>query len=622
MNTIKKLPQQLINQIAAGEVIERPSSIIKELVDNSIDAHSTLIKVKIEDGGIKLIEVSDDGIGIEKENLSKAFEAHTTSKISSMEDLNNILTMGFRGEALSTIVSIADVSIASKTQENEFAYQLDFDGINPTEPKKVARENGTTISVSNIFEKIPARKKFLKTPDTEYRKIIEIMIPYFLIYPNIHWVLIKNGKETYNLPKTSENKGLEIERIKKVLKQEWVDNALAFKSEGNGLNTYGYTGHPSNNADKTNHQYIFVNSRPIWDNGIARSVHEAYYRYIPSGRKVPFIINLDIEPRLIDVNVHPRKEEIKFENPYRIYIQLQEAIASALNKAVKEQNIVRASDSNEEVVNKTNLKDKGSFGYEYKQHSSNGSQANNSEIRFDKEPKEFSIKSSLEFSRQLLKAKENGQTTQQSFGFTNDSSIDSNELPKNNYVKGVFQIFNKYIVLEFEKDLWVIDQHAAAERINYEKLLKRYNGNRENVQNMLVPVVLDLDDLEVVFLNENKEFFKNLGINLDIKDNKIEITSVPSEFTQSNIEEIFRNILNIEDVKDSKKKIDEYMDDLLATMACHSSIISGQPLSNQECMQIYKDLMKCNTPYSCPHGRPAIWKMKLSEIDTNFYRTY
>ncbi|HVX92999.1 MAG TPA: DNA mismatch repair endonuclease MutL, partial [Candidatus Dojkabacteria bacterium] len=548
---------------------------------------------KIEEGGVKSMEISDNGIGIDKENLAKAFEAHTTSKISSMEDLNNILTMGFRGEALSTIVSIANVSILSKTNESEFAYQLDFDGITPLEPKKAARENGTTITVANIFEKIPARKKFLKTPDTEYRKIVEILIPYFLIYPNIHWILVKDNKETYNLPKVTDVKGLSIDRIKKVLKQEWIDKSLEFKSNGNGLNTYGYVSHPSNNADKTNHQYIFVNNRPIWDNGIARSVHEAYYRYIPIGRKVPFIINLDIEPRLIDVNVHPRKEEIKFENPYRIYIQLQEAITAALSKAIKSEN---------SQVNENNglLNDNTQFDYQPTQKPSG---SNNTEIRFDKEPKEYSIKSSLEFSKQLLKNKQDNQALQQGLGFlTQDDRSQSN-----NHIKNAFQIFNKYIVLEFEKDLWVIDQHAAAERINYEKLLKRYNGSRENIQNLLVPVVLELDDIEAIFINENKEFFNNLGINLNLKANKVEITSIPSEFTQSNIEEIFRNILNIEDVKDSKKKIDEYIDDLLATMACHSSIRSGQPLNNQECIQIYKDLMKCDTPYSCPHGRPAIW---------------
>jgi DNA mismatch repair protein MutL len=329
---LNKLSPELVSQIAAGEVIERPSSIVKELVDNSIDAQATKIVIRVVNGGIDLIEVSDNGIGIPQENLTEIFNPHTTSKLSSLEDLNNLLTMGFRGEALSTIVSIANVKLISKYASEQIANEITFTEINKPVIKKAARESGSVISVQNIFYNIPARKKFLKTATTEYRKILDILFPYFLIYPNIHFVLEKDSKQTYDLPAISNAKPTEVvkERVELLLKEQFVTRMLKIFYDGAGIKISGLVAHPSDHMSRGKHQYIFVNRRPIWDNGIARAIYQGYERYMPHGQKVPFIINIEINPELVDVNVHPRKEEVRFLNPFRVYTAVEEAVKQSL----------------------------------------------------------------------------------------------------------------------------------------------------------------------------------------------------------------------------------------------------------------------------------------------------
>lgn len=592
--TLKKLPQELINQIAAGEVVERPSSVVKELLDNAIDANADQIKVKVEEGGIKLIEVSDNGSGIEESNLATVFDPHTTSKISSIDDLNKIMTMGFRGEALSTILSVAKVSISSKYEQAEIAHTLNFQGLDPKRIEKSARNKGTTITVEDLFYNIPARRKFLKTAETEYRKVLETLIPYFLQYPNIHFILEKNGKEVYNLPRTAKRAEIDLARAKEVLRGDFVQKFMPIKAEGAGSKVTGLIGHPSLHQSKTNHQYIFINKRPIWDNGIVKSVHLGYGRFIPQGEKVPFIISIEVNPDLVDVNVHPRKEEVKFINPFRIYSLVENAVSKALQiqTQLSEAPPKTFTDSYQAQHPQENkLFDSSSANYYPK----------NKEFNFSKKPSQFNVRKSLQFSKELLSDTE-----------TMDSEV-----------RNSFQLFNKYIVLEFENELWIMDQHAAAERITFEKLTESYNSKPQDIQHLLVPVEMEASGAEISFISENKDFFTKLGIEIEVSSDKIIVKTVPVYFQESNIEEIFRQLWQLSDEqRDMKDSFEKAKENILATLACHSSIRKGQPLSKQEGIQLYKDLKTCKNPYSCPHGRPILWKMSLQEIDKHFERTY
>ena len=612
---LHKLPQTVVNQIAAGEVVERPASVVKELVDNAIDAEANRIEIKVKNGGIDMIEVSDNGFGISREDLPLIFDAHTTSKIEKIEDLSTLVSMGFRGEALSTITSVARVNVSSKYVEETIANSIDFNEEGKSSVKKTAKEEGTTVRIENLFYNIPARKKHLKTAQTEYRKIYEIMNNYYLIHPNIHFVLEKNGKVVLDLPSLKNFKRGEItkERVKEVMNEETSD-FLQVYYEGAGVKISGYVAHPSKHKNSRAKSYMFVNDRAISDRGIYRAVHEGYSRYIPHGQKVDFVIKIDMDPRFVDVNVHPRKEEVRFENPYRIYSAIENAVRHTLEKKLSFRDTPSGEKKLDDTVNSSS-RDFSSIRERFNNSSSSykgaGSQTyeNKNIYGSGRSP---SVKDSLLFSKEILSSEMNRN-------YNEERTLPWEEKMK---VRNIFQIFNKYILVEFvDNRLWVIDQHAAAERINFEKLSKGKNGL--DLQNYLVPVEIVLKKEEALFLDEAKSFFAKIGIIYEIENNKLKLKTAPTSFSESNFEEIFNEIFSLEkNLKDLKKNLEKRRDDLLATISCHSSIRSGQRLSREEMLNLFKELSESENPYSCPHGRPAIWRLKLSEIDNNFERTY
>ncbi len=600
---LKKLPQEVVNQIAAGEVIERPASVVKELVDNSIDAEATEITIKLRDGGISLVEVSDNGVGIPEGDLAEVFTAHTTTKLESFDDLNTLMSMGFRGEALSTIVAVSNVSMTSKYEDEDIAHKVEFNSPDDYKVTGAARESGTVVTVENIFDNVPVRKKFLKTAQTEYRNILNTLTPYFIIYPNIHWQLFKDGKKVVDLESTSSKAGkIDKERVNQVVKQDFVERMESVFFDGNGMQISGLVAHPSDHMSRTKYQYIFVNGRHVWDNGIAKSVFQAYDRYIPHGKKVPFILNIQIKPELVDVNVHPRKEEVKFLNPYRVYSSVEQAVSKSIEKLVSYKNIPEKESF--EGVNRDYRKKLNHY------------ESGRRDINFSRGG---SIKDSLKFSRAALE-----KTFQPSF-FENIHKSDSNEQDFTEQVKeeviAFHQMFNKYIIVEFKESIWVIDQHAAAERITFEKLSKATEVENTDTQNLLVGTKIKVDDASEEFVKENIELFNNLGFNIDIVDGKLNIKSVPVEFVQADIEKLIKEVLEL-DIDELKKDLDRLKKDIIATMACHTSVRSGQNLGRDEMKNLYTKLLECENPYSCPHGRPIVWKMGIEEIDSKFDRTY
>ncbi len=604
------LSEDVINKIAAGEVIERPASVVKELVDNAIDAEATEITVKVKNGGIDLIEVTDNGKGIPGKNLPDVFKSHTTSKISSIEDLNNLLSLGFRGEALSTILAVADVKMISK-YGNDIANEIVFTTPTDYKVKKAAKEIGTTISVENIFKNIPARQKFLKSPQTEYKKILDILLPYFVVNPQISFVLIKDGKEVFNLPLIKEKKKGEItkERLKEVWKEDMVNEMLQLFYEGGGLKISGLIGHPNSHVSRTNDQYIFVNNRNIWDNGIARAIYEGFDRYIPHGEKIPFAVNIEIRPDLVDINVHPQKHEVRFLNPFRVYSAITDAVSASLIKNIhykkEEWNINDEKDLQDTGDNRFERKPQSngqSLGLEYDSPKSR-------EIRFNRDTN-FSVRDSLNFSKEILQGKI--EESSEIIPFDEDRGD----------VRNIFQVFNKYIVIEFENNiLWIVDQHAMAERITFEKLLKSKKDLK--IQKLLVPEVVQLGLSEIELIKGQKKFFEDLGFEIEIKKNSIEISALPIELVNSNFETMFNELWeNSENLDLTERNFNRRKEDILATMACHSSVRSGQKLNVEEMKGMYNELIKCKNPYSCPHGRPAVWKLRIEDIDSNFERTY
>jgi DNA mismatch repair protein MutL len=577
---LNKLSEDIVNKIAAGEVIERPASVVKELLDNAIDAQATEIEVKVVNGGIDLIEVSDNGIGIPKENLSEIFESHTTSKIASIEDLSALMSMGFRGEALSSITSVSKVNVVSKYTDEKIGNEISFIG-EKSSVKSSPKESGTTVKVQNIFYNIPARQKYLKSSQTEYRKIYELISKYMLVYPNISFKLFKDGKKVWDVRKTDDKPGeIAKERISEVLGDTEM---IPIKSEGDGVKILGLIAHPSSHSN-TAKQIMYVNNRNIYDRGIAKAVYEGYSRFLPFGQKVSFVINIQIRPELIDVNVHPRKEEIRFQNPYRVYMAIEQAVKYALEKELSYK---------KEPVN---------IGKSFQQirESFNSNKPSARDISFDK--KYTSVKDSLLFSKEILA---------------------ENDIQAKEEIRNIFQIFDKYIVIEFvDERLWIVDQHAAAERINFERLVNREKGIKY-IQNLLVPITVKLTKEQILFIEEYRDFFEDIGFKLKINSNTIELLTIPSHLSNNNLDALFKEIfLLADDTQALSKDFKRVKDDILATIACHGSVRSGQKLDIEEMRDIFYTLMDCSNPYSCPHGRPAIWKLTLTEIDKNFERSY
>ena len=611
---LNRLSEDVVRQIAAGEVIERPASVVKELVDNSIDAGASKITIKVKNGGIDLIEVSDDGIGIPKENLEGIFESHTTSKLNNIEDLNTLLSMGFRGEALPTITSVAKVRTESKYEGEEKANAIFFNEEGIAEISTVAKEKGTTVRVENLFYNIPTRAKYLKTANTEYRKIYELLNRYFLIYPNISFVLEKDGKTVVNIKSIPNSKPGELleQRVDEVLGKDFSDSMLKLFYDGSGTKITGFISHPSKHVTKTGNQYIFINNRPITDRGIVRSIMEGYSRYIPFGQKVDFVVNINIKPELVDINVHPRKEEVRFENPFRIYSAIEEAVRHTLEK-----NLSYRKEKTEEVGQVGGDVDFKSMRDTYNTQGHNPSFSSTSGSRDIKQyhqqslysqNKSASVRDSIMFSKELFKEIEPVEDIQEQ---------------ERDDIRSMFQVFNKYVVIEFiDEKLWVIDQHAAAERINFERLSNR-EENKKTLQNLLVPANIKFSSNQLLFLEDSKEFFNDLGFVYSVEKDSINIQTVPAEYAESDFEKIFLDIFELEDdIELLRKSYKKRKDDLLATISCHGSIRSGQKLAYEEMLNLFKSLKSCTNPYSCPHGRPIVWKMTLSEIDSHFERTY
>ena len=380
------------------------------------------------------------------------------------------------------------------------------------------------------------------------------------------------------------------------------NNFLNLFYSGAGIKINGLIAHPNTHTTGAVKSHIFVNNRPITDRGIVRAVYEGYSRYLPFGQKINFIINISINPELVDVNVHPRKEEVRFENPYRLYSAVEEAVRHSLEKELSFKDLPKDKSITNDFAS---LREQ--FKTEKSSVHSNTKQYSPQNIYTSSKPS--SVEDSLLFSKELLKDSPN---------------IEEKFLPweREDEILNIFQIFKKYIVIEFSNEqLWVIDQHAAAERINFEKLLA--GKNSIEIQQYLVPIEIKLNENETLLLKEQSDFFAEIGIRYEFKKNKIILRSVPVEFAKADFEQIFKEIFLLEDdVLKLKGNLKKKKEDVIATISCHSSIRAGQKLEKEELLNLFKTLTECKNPYSCPHGRPIIWKLTLQEIDSNFERTY
>jgi len=611
MTNIRLLSPDLINKIAAGEVVERPASIVKELMENALDANAKNITVKVEQGGVNFIEISDDGTGMNEQNAKLAFVQHATSKIHSDDDLKKILTLGFRGEALASISSIAKTTIHTKTSSTEPVF-VSIENDHITAKSGSGRNTGTTVTVENIFQKIPARKKFLKSENVEYKHILNVFTKIALPYHAVNFNLYHNNKLIYSLraTKTTEER---IVQFFPALKSNLIPISFSDKS----INISGYIGHPSINRKDKSLQYIFVNSRAVSETVITQAVKTGFGTNLMHNQNPVYFIMLEIDPERVDVNVHPRKNELRFDNSQEVFKIVYNAVRKSLEKYLQTElkdrfQVPQASQTLQAKI-PADTHDKNGNYYEHAKHRDSNSSQKSGDLFQGLVPhkpinhKPLNRNMGLDFTKNIL------SQTQELTNLVESEETISNAL----------QVFNTYLITEKNDELFVIDQHAAAERITYEKIKARFEKHSSlPAQKLLIPEIISISKQEQLNILENKKVLNDLGFEFDLKTNSLLLKSVPEIITSKNPKNYFNEILSSLDEfnKVTDKEEVSLLNSVISTIACHSSIRAGQKLDDFQIKTIINDLLKCKQPYSCPHGRPIIWIIKKDELEKNFKR--
>lgn len=662
MNRINLLDENTSNKIAAGEVVERPSSVIKELVENSIDANSKNITIEIQDGGCSLIRIIDDGYGIHKDDLKKAFMPHATSKIKDVNDIFSINTLGFRGEALASIASVSKVSLKTKQASDEFGKEILVEGGEIIYENECACNNGTTIEVRDLFFNVPARKKFLKSFTREGSIINDIINRISISKPEIGFKLFNNNKKV--LQTFGNNNLKDVLRV--IYGKKITDNILYFENENDYIKIYGYVGKEEIARGSRNNQSIFVNNRYIKNRTLAVAVENAF-RSFSTVNKFPFFtLFIDIYPEYIDVNIHPTKAEIKFKDDRLIFKMIFDAVHSALKndifdnfKLPEEENVKNTSISenikmnldfndNEIKFNSFEKNDKliindKSIDYSEKIKdaiSKEKEEFNRLKEKFTKDNLLINNLSdndiNINSSKELLVLPENDKSTYNNYNVLYDKVEKISDNINTNYkeinkkqeekiakfppLKIIGQFNKTYIIAEFNEVLYLIDQHAAHEKILFEKYLNSIANGSLVVQPLLVPTIIELTTDDLAYYIENKDIFKNAGFLVeDFGGNSIFLKEVPYFLGKIDSKDLFLNI--IDDLKSlgTGKTIDiKY--NKIATMACKKAVKANDSLTEKEMIKLIDELRFIEDPFHCPHGRPTIIKFTNTELDKRFRR--
>jgi len=638
-NKINILSEELRDQIAAGEVIENPASLIKELVENAIDAQAKNIIIKIKGSGIEKIEVIDDGIGINKDELPKAPLRHATSKIKDFNDLYSIKTLGFRGEALASIFSVSQATLYSKPKEQEKGYFITYKN---NAIKEKEGPNGTIVTVSNLFYNTPARRKYLKTSIQEYKEILKLIESYAIINYDISFKLFNEGKIVFYKPTFKNLK----ENILYLFKDE--KGYLLNVNYKNSIEIEGFISDNRLQLRNKNKQYIFVNKRFVKSKLIEKAIYDAYGTTL-MGKHPLFILNINIDPEIIDVNIHPKKIEIKFENEIFVYNKINQVITNVLNrnKNIIDINIKEKEKELNLFENKinNNIENRDNLSVELKKNL-------NPEEKIDKKDnietslnklKEYTVRIEGNINKEALKRtyqrdlnesilkeedKENYTYSKnkinkklETYGLVKDEEeIKKEDKPGALYdyfenYKLLGQINKTYILVETKDALVTIDQHVVEEKYHFEKIKKKFSLKQHS---LLREKEYSLNEIELVNLKENEKFIRGIGFDFDIKYNKIIIKKVPIYFNKIiDFEGIIELLRDIKDINNFEEEI--Y--DRIASISCKMSIKGGMELTNYEMKKLIEKLRHIQDPYNCPHGRPILLKITFKELEKHFKRT-
>ncbi len=603
---IKQLPDHLINQIAAGEVIDRPSSIVKELIENSIDAGATEIHVELEAGGIKKVGIRDNGCGIGSEELPVALQRHATSKISSIEDLTKVMTMGFRGEALSSIASVSRMSITSKTADQEHGSSLSYDCVSAQKDSKPASHPvGTTIVVSDLFFNVPARRKFLRTDRTEFNHIDAAIKKIALAAHHVAFTVVHNGKQVLNLPVVDDNG---TRRVAGVLGDEFLAHAHLFDRQADNMVLSGWLAKPTFSRSQPDMQYFYVNSRMVKDKTVTHAIRQAYSDLLYHNRQPAYVIKLDMDPAQVDVNVHPGKLEVRFRDGRAIHGFVGSTVSKVL-EAVPEKDADHGASVGGETqphdgdrspvqqpmslpLNESSVNDNPSTRFEYAGRPHRGSSG-------------ASVKQSAALYGALLK--------------NEDAQHDAGEVPRLGYA--VAHVHGAYIVAQSAAGMVLVDAHAAHERISYERLKNEYDAGAVRAQPLLLPLTVHVSEAEAEIAEKYADTLIHIGLQLDRRGlAQLIIRSVPVELQSSDAEQLLRDVLSDMNENGYSFRVREEINKLLSTMACHGSVRANRALTVTEMNALLRQMESTPNSDQCNHGRPTWVELSQKQLDALFLR--
>ena len=611
MSRINLLSQRLANQIAAGEVVERPASVVKELVENSLDAGASRLEIEVEQGGTKQIKIKDDGLGIHKQDLELALSRHATSKITDLEDLENIASLGFRGEALASISSVSRLTMTSKADDDGAAASGDNSGWKVVAEGQemdvilspAAHSRGTTVQVRDLFFNTPARKKFLKTEKTEFSRIDEILKRIALSRFDVQFSLTHNQRGIRKLlPAKSEQE--KQRRVALVCGPAFVESSVFVEMEGQGLRLWGWVSLPTFSRSQADLQYFYVNGRIIRDKLVTHAVKQAYRDVLFHGRHPAYVLYLDLAPSAVDVNVHPTKHEVRFRDSRLVH----DFLFSSLHKALAE---LRPSDRLAD-----NAQNNGHEGDPFAASPNSNFAAGS-----------FSDQSSLS----LAEPSSNNYFYRPSTGRPAAGAIQSQlenfaelidddlEVPPLGYA--IAQLHGIYILAQNKEGLITVDMHAAHERITYERMKTACQNEELKMQSLLVPLSIAVSQSEADCAETEREALLSIGIELErAAAESIVVRQVPSILRNANIEQLVRDVLSDVLEYGSSDRIQAHQDELLSTMACHGSVRANRHLTIPEMNALLRDMEATERSGQCNHGRPTWVYQSLDELDKLFLR--
>tara|TARA_B110000858_G_scaffold197470_2_gene259216 strand:- start:31151 stop:33013 length:1863 start_codon:yes stop_codon:yes gene_type:complete len=618
MSRINLLSQRLANQIAAGEVVERPASVVKELMENSLDAGASRLEIEVEQGGSKLIKIKDDGLGIHKQDLELALSRHATSKINDLEDLENIASLGFRGEALASISSVSRLTMSSKA-DDDVSEGTDNSGWKVVAEGQemdvilspAAHIRGTTVEVRDLFFNTPARKKFLKTEKTEFSRIDEILKRIALSRFDVQFSLTHNQRAIHKLlPAKSDQE--KQRRVALVCGPAFVENSVFVEMEGPGLRLWGWVSLPTFSRSQADLQYFYVNGRIIRDKLVTHAVKQAYRDVLFHGRHPAYVLYLELAPSAVDVNVHPTKHEVRFRDGRMVH----DFLFSSLHKALAELRPAdRLAENAQEGDSFTAMQGGGMAGNFAANPSSSYAPGNFS----DQSSLSLAETSSKNYSYRPGTTQVDASTIQnQLVNFAKLTAGDA-EVPPLGYA--IAQLHGIYILAQNKEGLITVDMHAAHERITYERMKSACQNEELKMQPLLVPLSIAVSQGEADCAETEADALLGIGIELErVAAESIVVRQVPSILRDADIEQLVRDVLSDVLEYGSSDRIQAHQDELLSTMACHGSVRANRHLTIPEMNALLRDMEATERSGQCNHGRPTWVYQSLDELDKLFLR--